>query len=167
MTTAPAEQGGHTGNKPLCNRCMKHHFGYCTIVCNRCGRTGHITSNYKVKAVATSSNAQPIMTCYGCGEKGHTKNHCYKRNNPQGGSATGRAYAIREAEKGQGPNVVAGMFLINNRYASVLFNSGSDKSFINTSLSHLIDIKPVRLNTSYEVELADGRVVRTNIVLRG
>ncbi|GKC99223.1 putative reverse transcriptase domain-containing protein [Tanacetum coccineum] len=99
-----------------------------------CGRTGHIASNCKVKTVATSSNAQPIMTW--------------------------------EAEKGQGPNVVAGMFLINNRYASVLFNSGSDKSFINTSLSHLIDIKPVRLNTSYEVELADGRVVRTNIVLR-
>ncbi|GJT65031.1 putative reverse transcriptase domain-containing protein [Tanacetum coccineum] len=167
MTTAPAEQGGHTGNKPLCNRCMKHHFGYCTIVCNKCGKTGHIASNCRVKAVATGANAQPIMTCYGCGEKGHTKNHCPKRNNPQGGNATGRAYAIREAEKGQGPNVVAGTFLINNRYASVLFDSGSDKSFVNTSLSHLIDIKPVRLNTSYEVELADGRIVSTNTVLRG
>ncbi|GKB12705.1 putative reverse transcriptase domain-containing protein [Tanacetum coccineum] len=50
---------------------------------------------------------------------------------------------------------------------SVLFDSGSDKSFINTSLSHLIDIKSVRLNTSYEVELADGRIVSMNIVLRG
>ncbi|GJX37364.1 putative reverse transcriptase domain-containing protein [Tanacetum coccineum] len=29
MTTAPAEQGGYAGNKPLCNRCGKHHFGYC------------------------------------------------------------------------------------------------------------------------------------------
>ncbi|GKC45455.1 putative reverse transcriptase domain-containing protein [Tanacetum coccineum] len=119
MTTAPAEQGGHTGNKPLCNRCMKHHFGYCMIVCNICGRTGHIVSNCKVKTVATGANAQLIMTCYGCGEKGHTKNHYPKRNNPQGGNATGIAYAIREAEKGQGPNVVAGMFLIKNRYASV------------------------------------------------
>ncbi|GJX61838.1 putative reverse transcriptase domain-containing protein [Tanacetum coccineum] len=85
----------------------------------------------------------------------------------QGGNATGRAYAISEAEKGQGPNVVAGMFLINNHYASVLFDSGSDKSFVNTSLSHLIDIKSVKLNTSYEVELADGRIVSTNTVLRG
>ncbi|GKC39291.1 putative reverse transcriptase domain-containing protein, partial [Tanacetum coccineum] len=88
-------------------------------------------------------------------------------NNLQVGNATGRAYAIREAEKGQGLNVVAGMFLINNRYASVLFDSGSDKSFVNTSLSHLIDIKSVRLNTSYEVELADGRIVSTYTVLRG
>ncbi|GKC96587.1 putative reverse transcriptase domain-containing protein, partial [Tanacetum coccineum] len=101
------------------------------------------------------------------GEKGHTRNHCPKRNNPQGGNATGQAYLIREAEKGQGPNVVAGTFLINNRYASVLFDSGSDKSFVNTSFSHLIDIKPVRLNTSYEVELADGKIVSTNTVLRG
>ncbi|GKB87782.1 putative reverse transcriptase domain-containing protein [Tanacetum coccineum] len=59
------------------------------------------------------------------------------------------------------------MFLLNNRYARVLFDSGSDKSFVNTSFSHLIDIKPVRLNTSYEVELADGKIVSTNIVLRG
>ncbi|GJZ77943.1 putative reverse transcriptase domain-containing protein [Tanacetum coccineum] len=41
------------------------------------------------------------------------------------------------------------------------------ESFINTSFSHLIDIKPVRVNTSYEVELADGKIVSTNTVLRG
>ncbi|GKA59136.1 putative reverse transcriptase domain-containing protein [Tanacetum coccineum] len=95
------------------------------------------------------------------------RNRYPKRNNPQGDNATGRAYVIREAEKGQGPNVVAGTFLINNHYASVLFDSGSDKSFVNTSFSYLIDIKPVRLNTSYEVELADGKIVSTNTVLKG
>nr|GEW89971.1 putative reverse transcriptase domain-containing protein [Tanacetum cinerariifolium] len=42
-----------------------------------------------------------------------------------------------------------------------------DKSFVNTIFSHLIDIDPVRLNTSYEVELGDGRVASTNIVLKG
>ncbi|GKE03817.1 hypothetical protein Tco_1395835 [Tanacetum coccineum] len=41
------------------------------------------------------------------------------------------------------------------------------KSFVNTSFSHLIDIKSVRLNVSYEVELADGKIVSTNTVLRG
>ncbi|GKB52018.1 putative reverse transcriptase domain-containing protein [Tanacetum coccineum] len=167
MTTTPAEQCGHTGNKPFCNRYKKCHIGYCTIICNNCGKMCHIASDCKGKEVATGANMQPILMCYECGEKGNTRNRCPKRNNPQGGNATGRAYAIREAEKGQGPNVVAGTFLINNRYASVLFNFCSDKSFINTSLSHLIDIKPVRLNTSYEVELADGRIVSTNTVLRG
>ncbi|GKC76695.1 putative reverse transcriptase domain-containing protein, partial [Tanacetum coccineum] len=85
----------------------------------------------------------------------------------KGRNATSQAYAIRDAEQGQGPNVVTGTFLLNNRYATVLFDSGLDKIFVNTSFSHLIDIKPVRLNTSYEVELADGKIVSTNTVLRG
>ncbi|GJY90920.1 putative reverse transcriptase domain-containing protein, partial [Tanacetum coccineum] len=45
--------------------------------------------------------------------------------------------------------------------------SGSDKSFVNTRFSHLIDINPDKLDVSYEVELADGKVVSTNTVLRG
>nr|GEU80211.1 putative reverse transcriptase domain-containing protein [Tanacetum cinerariifolium] len=85
----------------------------------------------------------------------------------EGEEARGRAYVIREADKDQGPSVVMGTFLLNNRYATVLFDSGSDKSFVNTSFSQLIDIDPVRLNTSYEVELADGRVASTNLVLKG
>nr|GEU40496.1 putative reverse transcriptase domain, ribonuclease H-like domain protein [Tanacetum cinerariifolium] len=41
-----------------------------------------------------------------------------------------------------------------------------DKSFINSGLSHLIDIKPVRLNISYEMDMADGKLVSTNTILR-
>nr|GEY44057.1 putative reverse transcriptase domain-containing protein [Tanacetum cinerariifolium] len=90
-----------------------------------------------------------------------------EKNNPQGEEARGRAYVIKEADKDQGPNVVMGTFLLNNRYATILFDSSSDKSFMNTSFSHLIDIDPVRPDTSYEVQLADGRVASTNIVLKG
>ncbi|GKC21337.1 putative reverse transcriptase domain-containing protein [Tanacetum coccineum] len=82
-------------------------------------------------------------------------------------NATGRAYAIREVEQNPGPNVVTSTFLLNNRYARVLFDSGSDKSFVNTSFCHLIDKNLVRLNTNYEVELADGKIVSKNTVLRG
>nr|GEY41182.1 hypothetical protein [Tanacetum cinerariifolium] len=66
-----------------------------------------------------------------------------------------------------GPNVVTGTFLLNNCYARVLFDSGSDKSFVNINYCHLIDIEPVKVDHSYEVELADGRVVSTNTILRG
>nr|GEU79550.1 putative reverse transcriptase domain-containing protein [Tanacetum cinerariifolium] len=54
-----------------------------------------------------------------------------------------------------------------NRYATMLFDSREDKSFVDIKFSHLIDIKPVKLNSSYKVELADGKVVSTNSVLRG
>ncbi|GKB70084.1 putative reverse transcriptase domain-containing protein, partial [Tanacetum coccineum] len=87
--------------------------------------------------------------------------------NLQGEEARGRPYVIKDAKKQQGPNVVTGTFLLNNHYATILFDSCSNKSFVNTSFSHLIDINPVRLNTSYEVELADGKIVSTNTVLKG
>nr|GFA69181.1 reverse transcriptase domain-containing protein [Tanacetum cinerariifolium] len=47
-----------------------------------------------------------------------------------------------------------------------LLTARSHKSFVDVKVSHLIDIKPVKLNLSYEVELADGKVVNTNSVLR-
>nr|GEU65642.1 putative reverse transcriptase domain-containing protein [Tanacetum cinerariifolium] len=93
--------------------------------------------------------------------------YCPNKNNPQGEKARGRVYVIKEADKNQGPNVVMGTFLLNNGCATVLFYSGSHESFVNTSFSHLLDIDPVRLDTSYEVKLADGRVASTNIVLKG
>nr|GFB46502.1 retrotransposon protein, putative, Ty3-gypsy subclass [Tanacetum cinerariifolium] len=40
-------------------------------------------------------------------------------------------------------------------------------SFVNVNFSHLIDIEPVKVDHSYEVKLADGRVVSTNTILRG
>nr|GEX04020.1 hypothetical protein [Tanacetum cinerariifolium] len=79
----------------------------------------------------------------------------------------GQAYVICDVEHNQGLNVVTGTFLLNNRYATMLFDSGADKSFVVIKFSHLIDIKPVKLNLSYEVKLADGKVVSTNSILRG
>ncbi|GJV22531.1 putative reverse transcriptase domain-containing protein [Tanacetum coccineum] len=100
-------------------------------------------------------------------EKGHTRNRCPKKvKQEEVGEVHGRAYAIKDAEP-KGPNVVTGTFLLTNRYASVLFNAGSDRSFVNTRFSSLLDIKPIKIEDSYEVELADGRVVSMNTILKG
>ncbi|GKA74347.1 putative reverse transcriptase domain-containing protein, partial [Tanacetum coccineum] len=40
------------------------------------------------------------------------------------------------------------------------------KSFVSFAFTHFIDIAPATLNTSYEIELADGKVVSTNTILR-
>ncbi|GJV61522.1 putative reverse transcriptase domain-containing protein [Tanacetum coccineum] len=65
------------------------------------------------------------------------------------------------------PNVVASTFLLNDHYACILFDSGAEKSFVSSAFTPFIDIAPTALNTSYEVKLADGKVVSTNTVLRG
>ncbi|GJZ08693.1 putative reverse transcriptase domain-containing protein [Tanacetum coccineum] len=67
----------------------------------------------------------------------------------------------------QNPNVVTGTFLLNDHYACILFDSGVEKSFVSFTFIPFIDIALAFLNTSYEVELADGKVVSTNTVLRG
>ncbi|GKC98330.1 putative reverse transcriptase domain-containing protein [Tanacetum coccineum] len=41
------------------------------------------------------------------------------------------------------------------------------RSFVNTRFSSLLDIKPIKIEDSYEVELADGRVVCMNTILKG
>ncbi|GJV57533.1 putative reverse transcriptase domain-containing protein [Tanacetum coccineum] len=53
-------------------------------------------------------------------------------------------------------NAVMGTFLLNNRYASILSDTGADRSFISTAFSSLIDIIPTTLDHGYDVALADA-----------
>nr|GFA61629.1 putative reverse transcriptase domain-containing protein [Tanacetum cinerariifolium] len=90
-----------------------------------------------------------------------------KTGNKNGGNeVTARAYAIGGGGTNPDSNVVTGTFLLNNCYASILFNSGDDRSFVSTTFSALLNVAPSTLDTSYAVELADGRISETNIVLR-
>nr|GEY68699.1 putative reverse transcriptase domain-containing protein [Tanacetum cinerariifolium] len=80
--------------------------------------------------------------------------------------ATTKAYAIGGGANPDS-NVVTGTFLLNNYYASVLFDSGADRSFMSSTFSALLDVAPSTLDTSYTVELVDGRIFETNIIFRG
>ncbi|GKB65278.1 putative reverse transcriptase domain-containing protein [Tanacetum coccineum] len=88
------------------------------------------------------------------------------------GNAQGWVYAVGNAEKNgnasRNPdsNVVTGTFLLNNRYASILFDTGVDRRFISTAFSSLIDIAPTPLENSYDVELADEKIVRIYTIIR-
>ncbi|GJW68654.1 putative reverse transcriptase domain-containing protein, partial [Tanacetum coccineum] len=151
MVTTPTD-----GKLPLCERCFTRHVGQCTIKCHKCGKVRHNLRYCKEKNVSIGANALPILPCYDCGEQGHTRNRCPRKvKQEEVGEVHGRAYAIKDAEP-KGLNVVTGTFMLNNRYAFVLFDSGSDRSFMDTRFSSILDIDPVKIGASYEVELADG-----------
>ncbi|GJS47597.1 putative reverse transcriptase domain-containing protein [Tanacetum coccineum] len=112
-----------------------------------------------------------------CGRQGHFRSDCPKmkdqncRNkagNKNGvGEARGKAYVLGEGEAKPDPNVVKGTFLLNNHYASMIFDSGADRSFMLTTFSTLLDITLDTLDVSYAVKLVDGRISKTNTILRG
>ncbi|GJU48475.1 putative reverse transcriptase domain-containing protein [Tanacetum coccineum] len=96
------------------------------------------------------------------------QNHGNKAGNKNRvGKARGKAYVLGGGDANPDSNVVKVTFLLNNHYAFILFDSGADRSFVLTTFSTLLDITPDTLDVSYAVELADGRISKTNTVLRG
>nr|GEY22017.1 reverse transcriptase domain-containing protein [Tanacetum cinerariifolium] len=112
-----------------------------------CGRKRHYMSDY------------PKLKDQNCENKTGNKNGI--------GEARGKAYVLGGGDANPDSNVVTGTFLLNNHYASVLFDSGADQSFMSTTFSTLLDMIPDTLDVSYAVELADERISETNIVRRG
>nr|GEV49316.1 reverse transcriptase domain-containing protein [Tanacetum cinerariifolium] len=103
-----------------------------TITQRLMDQVGHLTRNCKNKGPATRSNLQPVsVTFHACGEKGHYRSQYSKANN----NAHGRAYLLRDKNAHQDPNVVTGTFLLNQHLARVLYDSGTDRSFVFISLA--------------------------------
>nr|GEZ54864.1 reverse transcriptase domain-containing protein [Tanacetum cinerariifolium] len=113
---------------------------------------------------------QRVPTCFECGRQGNYRNECPKlkiqNHGNKAGNKTnksrGKEYVLGGGETNFDSNVVTGMFLLNNHYASMLFDSGADGSFVSSIFSALLDVIPSILDVSYVVELADERVAKTS-----
>ncbi|KAJ0902482.1 putative nucleotidyltransferase, Ribonuclease H [Helianthus annuus] len=156
---------GQSSNVPLCKFCKKRHFGKCNRICNFCKTTGHREENCRKKTII----------CYNCGEAGHIKPECPKLINPADNkpkAAEGttkknvRAFQLTTQEAELIPDVIAGTFLVHNVYAKVLFDSGANQSFINTSFCQALKLPLTTVRQIFTVETADGNSIEINQVLQ-
>nr|GFC39111.1 reverse transcriptase domain-containing protein [Tanacetum cinerariifolium] len=116
-----------------------------------------VGNNIKRKAYAGN-----LPYCNKC--RMHHEGHTV--NKTENNEAKARAYAIGGGVASPDSNVITGTFLLNNRYAFMLFDSGADRSFVLTTFSALLDVIPSTLDVSYAVKLATGRISKTNVILR-
>nr|GEX26961.1 putative reverse transcriptase domain-containing protein [Tanacetum cinerariifolium] len=137
-TAGPGEKRAYTGNLPLCTKCNYHHTGQCAPKYGNCKRYGH-----------------PTKDCQN------------RENGNENGVAQGRAYALGGGDSNLESNTITGTFLLNNRYASILFDTGVDRSFVSTAFSALLNIAPTTLDNYYDVELDDRKIIGVNTILRG
>nr|XP_043639182.1 uncharacterized protein LOC122610254 [Erigeron canadensis] len=157
------------------------------LTCYNCNKTGHLANYCREPRtqVAPLNQRRPIGVrggCYECGATDHYRNTCSQwvgqqvqvavhpnqlqitepnqnRGN-QAPAARGRAFVLNAAKARNDPNVVAGTFLLNGHYATVLFDSGADYSFVATSFIPLLSAKPSPMYLCFDVERANDGLVR-------
>ncbi|GKE83613.1 putative reverse transcriptase domain-containing protein [Tanacetum coccineum] len=153
-TVGHGEKKPYGGSKPLCPKCNYHYDGQCAPKYANCKRISHLTQDYRSQPAATNNNKR-------------AQGNINQGNQAGNGNAVARAYAVGNAGKILDANVVTGTFLLNNRYASILFDTGANRSFLSTTFSSLIDIVPSTLDHDYDVELADEKIIEVNTIIRG
>nr|GEU31721.1 putative reverse transcriptase domain-containing protein [Tanacetum cinerariifolium] len=171
-TAGPGEKKVYTEDLPLCTKYNYHHTGQCAK-CGKCNRCGHTTTDCQVNTSNNNNNNKnkKFGACYKCGNIGHIKknfpNLKNRRNGSGNGIAQGRAYVLGGRDASPNSNVITSMFLLNNHYAKILFDTSDDRSFVSTTFSALIDITPTTLKNHYDVELADGKIIGVNPIVCG
>ncbi|GJT92333.1 putative reverse transcriptase domain-containing protein [Tanacetum coccineum] len=183
----------NTGTWPKCTTCNSYHApgGPCRT-CYNCNCPGHLAKDCRsVPRNVNPVNARnpPVRACYECGSTDHVRPACPRWNRVQGpggnrpnqvvannegqgrgnqgNQARGRAFMLGAEEARQDPNIVTGTFTLNKHFATTLFDSGADYSFVSTTFIPLLGLEPSDLGFKYEIEIASGQLVEIDKVIKG
>ncbi|GKE08323.1 putative reverse transcriptase domain-containing protein, partial [Tanacetum coccineum] len=193
VTTANPIGRENTGTWPKCTTCNSYHTpgGPCRT-CFNCNHPGHLAKDCKgVPRNVNLVNARnlTITTCYKSGSTDYVRPACPRFNRAQeleekppnqvvannggqghgnqGNEARSRAFMLGAEESRQDPNIMTGMFTLNNHFATTLFDSVANYSFVSTTLLPLLDIEPSKLGSKYKIEIASGQLVDIDMVIKG
>ncbi|GJX48221.1 putative reverse transcriptase domain-containing protein [Tanacetum coccineum] len=156
VATVPPRR--ENGNFPKCARCKAFHAkkGSC-IVCYNYQRPDHMARDCRTPV----RHAEPIRVvrprdgqraCNECGSLDHLRPNCPKWN---------------RGRNQFGNQLADGYVFLKNLYATVLFDSGADFSFISTKFAPLLNEKPSIANHGYVIEVANGKKEDVDRIFRG
>ena len=137
--------------------------------CYECGSTDHFKNNCP-RIIQRMGGGNQQLALEGGGNTHGNGNRNGNRNggtNGNGNRARGRAYNVNAEEALQDPKVVTGTFSLNNLFATVLFDSGADFSFISTEFAPLLNLRASVANPGYVIEVANGKKEEVDKIYRG
>ncbi|GJT95315.1 putative reverse transcriptase domain-containing protein [Tanacetum coccineum] len=129
-------------------------MGYNQRVCYECGSPDHLHNTFPKMHRAPGQAGNPLAL----------EGNRNARNN--GNPARGRAFNINATDALQDPNIVTSTFSLNDHFATILFDSGADFSFISTNFAPLLNVKPSIVNPGYMIKIADGKKVGVDKIIR-
>ncbi|GJX62761.1 putative reverse transcriptase domain-containing protein, partial [Tanacetum coccineum] len=139
------EKKGYVGSLPYCNKCKLHHAGPCTVRCGNCKRVGHITRDCTTIVTPNTQRApvgnQQGIVCYECRRPRHFRKDCPKLRNHNRGNKTRNKNGNKTGNQTRGNEAIAKAYAIGGG------GTNPDSNIV--------------------TELADGRILETNVVLRG
>nr|GEY47107.1 hypothetical protein [Tanacetum cinerariifolium] len=144
-TTTNLVKREYTGATPRCtNYNFYHNPEMSCRMCTNYNQLGHFAKDCGTgpRMVNPVNARNPTAACeamaidggQGCGN-----------NNP----ARERAFVMGAEEACQDPNIVTGTFNLNNNYATTLFDSGADYSFVSATFIPLLGIEPGSLGMDW------------------
>ncbi|GKD83824.1 putative reverse transcriptase domain-containing protein, partial [Tanacetum coccineum] len=155
-------RGGYTGMSPKCTTCNYHHLPEIPCcVCFNYNRLGHFAKDCRV----VPRNVNPInvgnptaMAYYECGSTNHIKSTCPRLNQAQrpGGNHQNQVVA---ANGGQGRGNQG------NQARGKAFMLGAAKARQDPNI--VTGIEPRELGFRYEIEIASGKLVEIDKVIKG
>ncbi|GJU00936.1 putative reverse transcriptase domain-containing protein [Tanacetum coccineum] len=192
VAAAPSREG-YAGSQPWCAKCRTHHHEKANCrVCFNCQKPGHFARDCRSRAIpeapVNAVDAWPNQkACYECGDPNHLRYVCPKLNRESGQSGNQLALGWRRNDRGGGnqvrgraynanmnaveaakdSSVVTGTFSLNDHFATILFDSGADFSFISTKFAPILNVKPSIANPGYVIEIADGKKVEVDRIICG
>nr|GEU48375.1 hypothetical protein [Tanacetum cinerariifolium] len=132
-TVGHGEKKPYEGSKPLCPKCNYHHDRKCAPKCTNCKRIGHLAWDCKSSLLLPTTTREP---------KGQIKEF-----------SLALSVELRATSGKPKLQCCHGYVPHKKRYALILFDIDTDRIFVSTAFSSLIDIVPITLDYGYDVEL--------------